>query len=814
MKKKIIIASLCTVATLATLAACGETQKDKHNFVLHEATAASCEAAGNDAYYTCDHCDKLFDAQKQEIAEIPTVSALGHDYKYHEGQAGTCSTAATIAHFSCEDCGSLFDAAKNKITSIEGALDASNHSSSLSISITVQPTKTVYDVGETFDPTGMVIVSKCDDCEGKNLDNQLLTIEYQTEGATAFALGDTKVTVKYQDWSQDVEITVSQKQAQILGLADSYETTCGNAPVIEATSDVGEILVEYYDGETLVSPVDFVDGKTYVVKLTIADTDDYLGTEATANVTVSHAHAWVEDKSDWKKLTYVCACGDKKPFQVLQYQTPYVDDTHMAIDLSKFVVGTDDFSIASVKQIVRMKDGAYELNASKGELTDIDATVDGTAYIFALDKYEQPTEGVKPYILTLSVTYVLEGIERTVIVEAKYIDKVLYEAKDLEVLAYEGDPSDQGAAKESFYYALGQDIDASGFEITKSNPCWAQASGFVGTFDGNGHTISNLKVTGGQGLFGALGADARVQNVKFENLHVNEGLYALTYCARKSIFSNVTIEFSMDSASYLVAYSANNCTFENFNVLMNKNAGKPFLIDENAKNALPDTVNVTYFAFYNVTFNSNGGSEVAPVAVLQGEKLAAPATPTKYSDDYDYNFLGWFLNETDETPFDFNSEITGDLTLIAKWQQTEKTNVLLNASSQTLTKWDYGNAITVTNGTDETYGDIWKIAIDAEIEQSITHTAINTAGYKKVSFYIYNPTNFGIRLTIHGGYGAWGKATIILPANTWTKVEVDVSIFDADQVGQIFLMLQAVSPSEGDSLVGEWKISSFYGENE
>ncbi|MBQ8405595.1 MAG: hypothetical protein IJX09_02980 [Clostridia bacterium] len=69
-------------------------------------------------------------------------------------------------------------------------------------------------------------------------------------------------------------------------------------------------------------------------------------------------------------------------------------------------------------------------------------------------------------------------------------------------------------------------------------------------------------------------------------------------------------------------------------------------------------------------------------------------------------------------------------------------------------------------------------------------------------------------MTIHGGYGAWGKATIILPANTWTKVEVDVSIFDADQVGQIFLMLQAVSPSEGDSLVGEWKISSFYGENE
>ncbi|MBQ7913455.1 MAG: InlB B-repeat-containing protein [Clostridia bacterium] len=811
MKNKIFVAGLFVTAAFATLAACGETQKDEHNFVLHEGISAGCETAGNDAYYTCDHCDKVFNAEKQEITEIPAIPALGHNYKYNEGQAGTCSTKGVISHYTCDDCDGLFDAAKNKITSVESGLDEANHSSDLSISVTSQPTKTAYYTGETFDPTGMVVVSKCDDCEGKNLDNQLLKFEYQTEGATAFSLGDTKVTVKYQDLSQEVEITVSQKQAQILGLAESYQTVCGVAPVIEATSDVGEIVVEYYDGETLVQPTDFVADKTYVAKLTVEGTDAYLGAEATANITVAHAHEWKEDDADWKKLGYECTCGDKKSFSLLQYQTPYVDETHQAIDLSKFVVGTEDFSITSVKQIVRMKDGKYELEASKGELADIDCTVDGSVYTFALDKYEQPSADVKPYILTLSVTYEIEGIERAVIVEAKLVDKVITEAKDLALLAYEGDPNDAGGEKENYYYVLGQDIDASGVEITNSNACWKQASGFVGTFDGNGYTVSNLKITGGQGLFGALGENAKVQNVKFENLNVKEGLYAFAFCARASIFTNVTVEFSLDSGSYSIAYSANGCTFEKFNVLMNKNAGVPFLIDENANNALPETVNVSYFAFFNVTFNSNGGSEVAPVAVLQGEKLTAPATPTKYSEDYDYNFLGWFLNETDETPFDFNSEITGDLTLIAKWEQTEKTNVLLNAKSQTLTKWDYGNAITVTNGTDETYGDVWNVTIDDIVEQSITHTAINTSDYAKVYFYVYNPTDVEIRLVVHGGYGAWGQATIMLPAKTWTKVELDMSVFEADQAGQIFLMLQV--PDAG-SLAGEWKISSFYGSNE
>ncbi len=65
---------------------------------------------------------------------------------------------------------------------------------------------------------------------------------------------------------------------------------------------------------------------------------------------------------------------------------------------------------------------------------------------------------------------------------------------------------------------------------------------------------------------------------------------------------------------------------------------------------------------YTVTFNSNGGSEVADVEVTEGEKVAKPADPT-YAG---YVFKYWSLDGT--TEFDFEAAITGDITLKAVWK--------------------------------------------------------------------------------------------------------------------------------------------------
>lgn len=63
-----------------------------------------------------------------------------------------------------------------------------------------------------------------------------------------------------------------------------------------------------------------------------------------------------------------------------------------------------------------------------------------------------------------------------------------------------------------------------------------------------------------------------------------------------------------------------------------------------------------------VSFDSNGGSAVASVAVRKGSKVSAPADPTKTN----VTFKGWFTSE--DVAFDFeNTEITSNITLYAKW---------------------------------------------------------------------------------------------------------------------------------------------------
>lgn len=64
---------------------------------------------------------------------------------------------------------------------------------------------------------------------------------------------------------------------------------------------------------------------------------------------------------------------------------------------------------------------------------------------------------------------------------------------------------------------------------------------------------------------------------------------------------------------------------------------------------------------YTVTFNSNGGSSIASKAVTSGYKVAKPSDPTKNG----YTFIGWYLNSN---LYNFNNSVTGNITLVAKWQ--------------------------------------------------------------------------------------------------------------------------------------------------
>lgn len=79
-------------------------------------------------------------------------------------------------------------------------------------------------------------------------------------------------------------------------------------------------------------------------------------------------------------------------------------------------------------------------------------------------------------------------------------------------------------------------------------------------------------------------------------------------------------------------------------------------------------------AYYTVTFDSNGGTEMESQIVLPGGKVVEPEDPTKPS----LSFMGWYLadqGEWDSThgtctggvEWDFNDPVTSDLVLKANW---------------------------------------------------------------------------------------------------------------------------------------------------
>ena len=95
---------------------------------------------------------------------------------------------------------------------------------------------------------------------------------------------------------------------------------------------------------------------------------------------------------------------------------------------------------------------------------------------------------------------------------------------------------------------------------------------------------------------------------------------------------------------------------------------------------------------YTVKFDSNGGSSVSSQKVTEGKKVSKPSNPTRSG----YTFAGWTLNGS---LYDFDSAVTGNITLVAKWTKNVKAKYTVKFNS------NGGSAVssqTVTEGSKAT----------------------------------------------------------------------------------------------------------------
>ena len=119
-----------------------------------------------------------------------------------------------------------------------------------------------------------------------------------------------------------------------------------------------------------------------------------------------------------------------------------------------------------------------------------------------------------------------------------------------------------------------------------------------------------------------------------------------------------------------------------------------------------------------VSFNTTGGSKIDDVEVKINETVEKPEDPTRDN----YTFLGWCEDETLTTEFNFDTKITDNVTLYAKWEEDD------NTEEYTVTD-DYGNSITFSEEEGHEFNlviiDIMKLSDEELAEFDITREEYN-----------------------------------------------------------------------------------------
>ena len=89
---------------------------------------------------------------------------------------------------------------------------------------------------------------------------------------------------------------------------------------------------------------------------------------------------------------------------------------------------------------------------------------------------------------------------------------------------------------------------------------------------------------------------------------------------------------------------------------------------------------------YTVTFDTQGGSTIAPVSVNPGNKVKQPADPTRSG----FVFSGWYKDAAGKTVYKFTAAVTGDIIIYAKWISEDdlgKVTLNYNYSKSPEVKW-------------------------------------------------------------------------------------------------------------------------------
>ena len=141
--------------------------------------------------------------------------------------------------------------------------------------------------------------------------------------------------------------------------------------------------------------------------------------------------------------------------------------------------------------------------------------------------------------------------------------------------------------------------------------------------------------------------------------------------ATKSEYTITKADSSLDGKQYRCTLTSDDGTIysNTFTLKMVEKKGEqPVKTEELAKTEQPTTQEPEKVVTYEVDFETNGGNKILTVEVKEKEKVTKPADPKKDG----YTFDGWYSDKNLKKAFDFNTAITDDITLYAKWTEVKK----------------------------------------------------------------------------------------------------------------------------------------------
>ena len=95
-----------------------------HSMIKTEAVVATCTEAGNNAYWTCSRCGRVYKDDKgtaETTVEVEARSELGHSMIEIEAKAATCTEAGNNAYCTCSRCNRVYKDAEGTTETTAGA---------------------------------------------------------------------------------------------------------------------------------------------------------------------------------------------------------------------------------------------------------------------------------------------------------------------------------------------------------------------------------------------------------------------------------------------------------------------------------------------------------------------------------------------------------------------------------------------------------------------------------------------------------------------------------------------------------------------